>query len=88
MRLEAAFPLAERLTDRPEEIRLGQLLADYRKAAGLDQVTVAERLGMSQAAVSKLERGLRSVAVFELVDLCDLYGADVADIIYRARYGA
>ncbi|MGN6698086.1 MAG: ATP-binding protein [Thermomicrobiales bacterium] len=42
-----------------EEARFGDLLARYRRAAGLTQEELAERAGLSTRGLSDLERGLR-----------------------------
>lgn len=41
-----------------------------RKSAGLTQVQMAQRLGVGQSYVSKIERGESYVEVFSCVDWC------------------
>ncbi|MET8877918.1 helix-turn-helix transcriptional regulator [Nocardia sp. NPDC004604] len=43
--------------ERREAYVRGHQLAEMRKAAGLTQVNLAEALGVSQARISKIERG-------------------------------
>ena len=50
--------------------RLCGLLVDARKAQGLTQVEVAERLNKPQSFVSKYESGERRVDVVELLEIC------------------
>jgi transcriptional regulator with XRE-family HTH domain len=76
--------MPERLVDREESRRLAQLLAKARRSAGIDQTRAAEVLGISQAAISKLENGLRSIEVFEFVELCELYGVDPCETLRQA----
>ncbi len=41
------------------ELRLGEILASARRRARLSQRELAERLGLSQAAISRVESGER-----------------------------
>src|SRR6266702_1348750 len=43
----------------PQPLAFGELLKRYRVAAGLTQGQLAERAGLSERAVSDLERGAR-----------------------------
>lgn len=52
---------------------LGLRLAEYRKACALDQLAVAERLGLSQSAYSRLETGDSRLTAWQLVQLAQLY---------------
>lgn len=52
-----------------------------RKAAGLTQEQVAERLGQTQSFVSKCERGERRINVVELRAFCQAIGISFADFI-------
>ena len=45
-----------------------------RKAAGLSQVQLAERLGVGQSYISKIERGEAYVDVLVFVDWCQACG--------------
>lgn len=45
-------------------------LVEMRKKAGLSQVQMAERLGVGQSYVSKIERGQAYVDVLVFVDWC------------------
>jgi transcriptional regulator with XRE-family HTH domain len=51
-----------------------RLLRQQREDAGLTQEHVAERLGMTQSAVSKCERGERRLDVIELRLWCAAMG--------------
>lgn len=58
---------------RPEYVALITLLKEYRLKAGLTQVAVAEKLGISQTGVSDIEVGSRGVDFLVARDLCKLY---------------
>lgn len=47
-----------------------RLLKKRRKTAGITQITIGDRLGMTQSAVSKVERGERRLDVVELRRWC------------------
>lgn len=50
---------------------MGEILADARKAAGVTQEELAERLEKSQSLVSAYERGERRVDLLEFFILMD-----------------
>lgn|SRR5487761_551965 len=64
------------LTDRE---RLAAALRDLRQAAGLTGVQAAERLGMSQPKISKLENGRLLPSVQDTRTLLSLYRAQAAE---------
>lgn len=52
-----------------------------RLAAGFKQGVVAERLGISQAAYSRLETGEVEITVLKLLELCDFYGVSAVEAV-------
>lgn len=50
--------------------RFLKLLKETREKAGITQVEIAERLGVTQSFVSKCERGERRVDIVELREWC------------------
>lgn len=52
-----------------------------RLAAGFKQCVVAERLGISQAAYSRLETGEVEITVMKLLELCDFYGVSAVEAV-------
>ena len=74
-------------------IRIGQYIAGKRKALGLTQKQLAEKLGVSDKSVSKWERGVCLPDVSLYTELCAalgiginefLSGDDIAETICRA----
>jgi transcriptional regulator with XRE-family HTH domain len=65
--------------------QLVRRLADARKAAGLTQQFVADKLGRPQSFVAKYEQGERRLDVIELVVVCRLVGADVHELIEQVQ---
>ncbi|TMR91644.1 helix-turn-helix domain-containing protein [Nonomuraea basaltis] len=60
------------------EQRLGQLVYDRRVALGLSQAELAERAGMTQPQVSRLETGGGNITVASLRRLAAALNADLA----------
>lgn len=61
---------------RYQALRAG--LVALRKQAGLSQVELAQRLGVGQSFISKIERGESYVDVMLFVDWCRACGAQNA----------
>ncbi len=61
--------------------KIGRFLAERRKALGLTQRQVAEKLGMSDKSVSKWERGvcLPDVSVYQ--ELCGILGISINEFL-------
>jgi transcriptional regulator with XRE-family HTH domain len=74
----------------PEQLSpFGELLRRHRLSAGLSQERLAERAGISLAAVNTLERGVRRApylqTMMKLADALTLAGADRAAFMASAR---
>ncbi|WP_433516988.1 helix-turn-helix domain-containing protein [Nonomuraea sp. CA-143628] len=76
---EVNDPEYARLYEEAEaELRLGQLVYDRRVALGLSQAELAERAGMTQPQVSRLETGGGNITVASLRRLAAALDADLA----------
>lgn len=62
-------------------IRIGRYIADKRKALGLTQRQLAERLGMSDKSVSKWERGVCLPDVSVYLPLCEALGISLNEFL-------
>ena len=60
---------------------LGSNIASYRKRQGLTQAGLAEKLNYSDKAVSKWERGESMPDVLTLVQVSELFGVSVNDLL-------
>ena len=73
---------------RTEQDRLagvvGRAIARHRVAANLTQEQVAERLGIGNEAVSRMERGVVMPTVQRLVELADIFGCDASELLTEA----
>jgi transcriptional regulator with XRE-family HTH domain len=61
------------------------LLTDRRKAAGLTQAQLADRLGKSQSFIARLESGQRRVYVVELMELAEVLEFDPRKVVGAVR---
>jgi transcriptional regulator with XRE-family HTH domain len=60
---------------------LSALLRDLRKEAGVTQVELAQRLGETQSAVSKCERGERRLDLVQLRTWCRAVGIPLSRLV-------
>lgn len=65
--------------------RLIEEVVAARKAAGISQRALAERLKRSDSYISKFEAGERRLEVCEFVELCEAVGADASQLIGRIQ---
>lgn len=63
------------------KVQIGNNIAAYRKRENLTQVELAERLNYSDKAVSKWERGESVPDVMTLVQIAELFGITVNDLV-------
>lgn len=63
-------------------LEIGQAMRAARRTAGLSQLTVARRSGMSKMQVSRVERGLGSTGVVGLATLASIVGLDLVVKVY------
>lgn len=66
-------------------LMIAAALAEARRAKGLTQVQVASALGRGQPFIANIERGERRVDLVELIDLSDILGIDLSDLIAKLR---
>ncbi len=65
---------------------IGRTIAHYRQQAGLTQAQVAEELGISNDAVSRMERGGILPSVIRLMQFAELFGCSTAELITQSGY--
>jgi predicted XRE-type DNA-binding protein len=68
--------MAAYLAEKKEE-ELQELLTDLRRRAGINSTQVAERMGITQPAVSKLERNASKASVSTLERYAAACGASI-----------
>jgi transcriptional regulator with XRE-family HTH domain len=69
----------------PRHEALRAFLVERRKAAGLTQAVLAERLRIHRSYVADIERGQRRVDVVELFALAEAIGFDPGEAIERMK---
>ena len=62
---------------------IAQNIASLRRAAGMTQITLAERLHYSDKAISKWERGESLPDIAVLKEIADLFGVTVDYLLYE-----
>ena len=71
------------VSDKTEQLvqSIGRAISKYRQAVGLTQAQLAEILGISNDAVSRMERGKSVPSVLRLLELSEIFGCEVADLL-------
>lgn len=68
-----------------DQVKIGKFITACRKAVGLTQAQLAERLNITDRAVSKWERGLSLPDSSLMLPLCDILGITVNDLLSGER---
>lgn len=63
------------------QIKIGRFIADCRKEKELTQIQLAERLGITDKAVSKWERGIAMPDSSIMLELCGILGISVNELL-------
>jgi ribosome-binding protein aMBF1 (putative translation factor) len=77
---EPPAPAAAKPGERPSD-RLRRRLHEARRARGLRQCDLAERLGRPQSFVSNYERGTRRLEVSEFIQIARILSLDAAAVV-------
>ena len=63
-----------------DQKKIGKYIADKRKALGMTQVSLADKLDVSDKSVSKWERGVCLPYVSKYQELCDTLGISLNEL--------
>ena len=63
------------------QIKIGKFIAECRKQENLTQMQLAEKLGITDKAVSKWERGIAMPDSSIMLELCDILGISVNELL-------
>ena len=63
------------------QIKIGRFIAERRKKANLTQVQLAEKLGITDKAVSKWERGIAMPDTSIMLELCGILDISVNELL-------
>ncbi|MBQ2720650.1 MAG: helix-turn-helix transcriptional regulator, partial [Clostridia bacterium] len=64
-----------------DQIKIGKFIADCRKEKKLTQMQLAEKLGITDKAVSKWERGIALPDSSIMLEVCEILGITVNDLL-------
>ena len=64
-----------------DQVKIGKFIAERRKMAGLTQAQLAEKLNITDRAVSKWETGKSLPDSSIMIDLCDVFKISVNDLL-------
>ena len=64
-----------------DQIKIGRFIADCRKKSKLTQVQLAEKLGITDKAISKWERGLSMPDSSIMLELCEILSISVNELL-------
>ena len=64
-----------------DQLKIGKFIADCRKRKNLTQMQLAEKLGITDKAISKWERGITMPDSSIMLELCDILGISVNELL-------
>ena len=64
-----------------DQIKIGRFIAECRKKASFTQMQLAEKLGITDKAVSKWERGIAMPDTSIMLELCDILRISVNELL-------
>ncbi len=64
-----------------DQLKIGKFIAECRKEKSLTQMQLAERLGITDKAVSKWERGIAMPDSSIMLDVCGILGISVNELL-------
>ena len=64
-----------------DQLRTGRFIAECRKQKNLTQAQLSEKLGITDKAVSKWERGIAMPDSSIMLELCDILGISVNELL-------
>ena len=64
-----------------DQLKIGKFIAECRKQKNLTQMQLAEKLGITDKAISKWERGIAMPDSSIMLELCDILGISVNELL-------
>lgn len=77
--------MGPRETEHPALVAFGHRVSDARRAQGLTQEQLAHRSGLDSTYISGIERGLRNVAVLNIIKLARALEVEPGDLLDGLR---
>ena len=64
-----------------DQIKIGKFIAECRKKVNLTQMQLADKLSITDKAISKWERGISMPDTSIMLELCDILGISVNELL-------
>ena len=64
-----------------DQLKIGKFISECRKTKDLTQMQLAEKLGITDKAISKWERGIAMPDSSIMLELCDILGISVNELL-------
>ena len=64
-----------------DQLKIGKFISECRKTKNLTQMQLAEKLGITDKAISKWERGIAMPDPSIMLELCDILGISVNELL-------
>ena len=64
-----------------DQLKIGRFIAERRKKTNLTQMQLAEKLGITDKAISKWERGIAMPDTSIMLELCDILSISVNELL-------
>ena len=64
-----------------DQLKIGKFIAECRKQKNLTQMQLAEKLGITDKAISKWERGIAMPDTSIMLELCDILSISVNELL-------
>ena len=64
-----------------DQLKIGRFIAECRKQTKLTQLQLADKLGITDKAISKWERGIAMPDTSLMLELCDILGISVNELL-------
>ena len=68
-----------------DQLKIGKFIAECRKQKKLTQMQLSEKLNITDKAISKWERGLSMPDPSIMLELCDILGVSVNELLYGEK---
>ena len=66
---------------------IGSLIREMRKAAGMSQMRLADKIGVSYQQVQKYEKGASKLSVPRLMQIAEVFGVPVTAFLEETKLG-
>lgn len=70
---------------RPLEAALAKQIKIELAERDMTQAQLAEKMNVSRVSISKYLNGKTSFSYTQLIDLADIFGMDLSELVYRAE---